>query len=99
MESFPHPGQTPPSAADRRRDARHAASGKVRLKLDGTPKREIELDLIDVSLSGFRASHRHGLLPLGADAFFWHPEASGKARIVWNWMFPDHVETGFVIVR
>jgi len=99
VETFTHFGQTPANPAERRRDVRHAASGKVQLKLDNAPKRELELDLMDVSLSGFRACHRHGLLPLGADAFFRHPEASGKARIVWNWMFPDHVETGFVIVR
>jgi len=34
-----------------------------------------------------------------ANAAFRHPEAAGKARVVWNWMHTDHVETGLVIVR
>lgn len=54
---------------------------------------------MDVSTSGFRVNHRRGLLPLGSKARFRHPEASGRARVVWNWMNSDYVETGFVIVR
>lgn len=30
---------------------------------------------------------------------FRHAEAAGKARVVWNWMHPVHVETGFVVIR
>jgi hypothetical protein len=54
---------------------------------------------MDIGASGFRARHRHGLLPLGANAAFRHPEGAGRVRVVWNWMYPDHVETGFVVIR
>jgi hypothetical protein len=54
---------------------------------------------LDVSTSGFRISHRHGLLALGTDVAFRHLEAAGHARVVWNWVLPDHVETGFVVIR
>ena len=69
------------------------------MKFEDEPVNRVEADLLDVSASGFRAIHRHGALPLGANASFRHPEAAGKARVVWNWMHADHVETGFVILR
>lgn len=59
----------------------------------------VDAELIDVSATGFRTRHHRGLLPLGANADFSYSEASGSVRVVWNWMFPDHVETGFVIIK
>jgi hypothetical protein len=85
--------------ADRRREPRRSASGKVQLKFENESPGEVQADLMDVSASGFRASHRHGLLPPNANAVFGRPEAAGVARVVWNWMYPDHVETGFVVIR
>jgi len=95
VQTLPQSG----NPADRRRDPRHAASGKVQLKFENHPRREVEADLMDIGASGFRARHRHGSLPLGANTAFRHAEGAGRARVVWNWMYPDHVETGFVIVR
>lgn len=91
--------QTAPNPADRRREPRHPATGKVHLVFESGPHREMDVELMDVSASGFRASHRHGLLPLGTKATFHHAEGDGAARVVWNWMHPDHVETGFVVTR
>lgn len=85
--------------ADRRSEPRRPASGKVRLKFEAEPHRELDAELMDVSTSGFRASHGHGALLLGANVSFRHPEAHGKARVVWNWMHADGVETGFVVIR
>jgi hypothetical protein len=85
--------------ANRRSEPRRDVTGKVQLKFEKEPVGPIEVDLLDLSASGFRVGHRHGLLPLGAKAAFRHPEASGKARVVWNWMHPDHVESGFVVIR
>ena len=89
MQTFP---------ADKRCEPRRPASGKVQLRFENG-RDDVEVDLMDISASGFRASHCHGSLPLGANAAFRHPEAAGKARVVWNWMHPDHMETGFVIIR
>jgi hypothetical protein len=99
VQTITHSNSLSTNPADRRREPRLSASGKVQLKFESEPRSEVEADLLDVSASGFRASHRHGILPLGANASFRHPEAAGKARVVWNWMHPEHVETGFVIIR
>jgi hypothetical protein len=99
VQTITHSDSLAANPADRRREPRRPASGKMQLKFESEPLSEVEADLMDVSASGFRASHRHGALPLGAKAAFRHPEAAGKARVVWNWMSPDHVETGFVIIR
>jgi hypothetical protein len=85
--------------ADRRREPRRSATGKVHLRFESGLACSLDVDLLDVSDSGFRAMHRHGLLPLGANAIFRHPHAFGIARVVWNWMNGDDVETGFVIMR
>jgi len=99
MQTITHSDRIPVNPAERRREPRRSASGEVHLKFENQPRSEVQVDLMDVSASGFRASHRHGLLPLGANAAFRHREATGVARVVWNWMQPDHVETGFVIIR
>ena len=99
MQNGTHSGDIATNPADRRREPRRPASGPVQLKFESEPPGEVVLELMDVSASGFRASHRHGALPLGANAAFRHPEAAGKARVVWNWMHADHVETGFVVIR
>ena len=73
--------------------------GTVQLKFENESPSEIDVDLLEVGESGFRAYHRHGLLPLGANASFRHSETAGMARVVWNWRHPDYVETGFVVIR
>ncbi|HUO28631.1 MAG TPA: PilZ domain-containing protein [Bryobacteraceae bacterium] len=83
---------------EKRREPRCAASGNVRLRFEGDGPGEVHAELLDVSASGFRTKHQRGLLPLGAIAAFHHPEAAGRARVVWNWMQDSHVESGFVIV-
>lgn len=88
-----------PNPRDRRREARHAASGTVRLRVTDPLPRELDLTLMDISMSGFRAAHRHGTLDCGQDVLFRHPQGSGSARVVWNLVLPDHVETGFMVLR
>jgi ribosomal protein L35AE/L33A len=83
VETHTHSGRIPANPTDRRRDLRHAASGKVQLRFEGGSPGEVEADLMDISASGFRLRHRHGSLPLGANVAFRHPEAAGKARVVW----------------
>jgi len=84
---------------ERRREPRRPASGPVRLGLKSPSPQELDAELMDVSTSGFRIRHRYGPLALGSDVVFRHPEAAGHARVVWNWVLPDHVETGFVVIR
>jgi len=96
---LPNASNTAGNWADRRREPRRPASGPVSLTLKAPVPRELDAELLDVSTSGFRISHCHGLLALGTDVSFRHPEAAGHARVVWNWVLPDHVETGFVVIR
>ncbi|MGA2592757.1 MAG: PilZ domain-containing protein [Bryobacteraceae bacterium] len=96
---LPNTSNAAGNGAERRREPRRPASGPVRLTLKTLSPRELDAELLDVSTSGFRISHRHGLLALGTDVTFRHPEAAGHARVVWNWVLSDHVETGFVVIR
>ena len=83
---------------ERRRDTRRPAAGTVRLHLEDPLPRDLEFELMDVSASGFRAVHQSGALPCGQDVLFRHPDGAGYARVVWNRVLPDHVETGFMVL-
>ena len=84
---------------ERRKAQRNAVGGPVRLSVD-TPAR-IDLDglLLDISDSGFRAVHHCPTLEPGQEARFAHPWGNGRARVVWNRILPDRVETGFWILE
>jgi len=84
--------------AERRREARRPASGTVRLSFQDPQHRELELQLLDISVSGFRTSDRTVDLASGQYVRFRHPEGAGHARVVWHRVMPDHVETGFLVV-
>jgi hypothetical protein len=99
VQTLTHFGRIAVNRADRRRESRRPAVGSVQLKFENESPCEVDVDLLEVGESSFRAHHRHGLLPLGANASFQHSEAAGMARVVWNWRHPDYVETGFVVVR
>ncbi|MGA2739684.1 MAG: PilZ domain-containing protein [Bryobacteraceae bacterium] len=99
MQTNTHAGDIATSPANRRSEPRRLATGTVQLKFEGVAGSEVELDLMDVSASGFRVCHAYGPLALGAKAAFRHADAAGKARVVWNWLSPDHMETGFVVFR
>ena len=88
-----------PAPRERRREPRRSACGTVRLHLEDPLPRDLEFELLDVSASGFRAVHRTGALPCGQDVLFRHLEGAGCARIAWNRVLPDQVETGFMVLR
>jgi hypothetical protein len=50
--------------------------------------------LVDVSVSGLRVAHQCATLETGQVVEFSHPEAYGKARVVWNRIAGNRVETG-----
>lgn len=54
---------------------------------------------MDVSPSGFRITHGYTSLAAGQIVEFSHMESSGTARVMWNRILGERVETGFLIVK
>jgi len=86
------------AAQEKRREPRFMTEGSVRIQLEGPVKAEILAGLVDISSNGFRAIHTHAALTKGETVRFQHPSASGRARVIWNRITAQVVETGFLIV-
>lgn len=87
------------SAADRRSERRHRGHGELKLSfLDPSPQ-EVLGRLVDYSTSGFRAEHAYPALHTGQEVEFWHAVAVGRARVMWNRIADDRVETGFLVIK
>jgi len=92
--------QTAPEGgtADHRRELRRAAAGPITVRFGYQRVHEVQGRLLDVSVSGFRMAYQGTTLETGQTVTFFHPEASGNARVVWNRVVDQMVETGFFIV-
>jgi len=88
----------PASLADRRSEERFAADGGVELRFEDPIFRTVEGSLLDYSHSGFRAKHQFHSLHNGQCVEFRHVFGTGKARVMWNRILPEGVETGFLVV-
>ena len=82
---------------EKRREARRAASGTVRVKFTNPEPLEIDGKLMDVSISGFRMAHDFASLHSGQVVEFAHLEATGRAKVMWNRIMAGGVETGFLV--
>ena len=87
------------SITDRRSEERHDSDGELRLSLEDPMQQEITGTLLDYSRSGFRASHHCAELHTGQVVQFQHLVASGTARVIWNRILPESVESGFLVVQ
>jgi hypothetical protein len=86
-------------ASDRRSERRHPANGQLKFSFDDPAHQEVTGRLLDYSASGFRASHAYPALHTGQVVEFQHVSADGKARVMWNRITDDRVETGFLIIK
>lgn len=86
------------SAADRRSEERYPGEGSLTLSFDDPSPQEIIGRLVDYSKSGFRAVHAYPALHTGQVVDFRHAIAGGKARVMWNRIAGDRVETGFFVL-
>ena len=86
-------------AADRRAERRHATDGPLKLSFDDPVHQEVSGRLLDYSPSGFRATHAYAALHTGQLVEFRHTLAVGKARVMWNRIADDRVETGFLVIK
>ncbi len=84
---------------EKRCEPRLAIQGSIRIRLEGPVEREILGRLMDISSNGFRAVHTHAALTKGEVVRFEHPNAKGRARVIWNRITAETIETGFLILR
>ena len=86
------------TAADRRSERRYRSQGPLKLSFDDPSPQEIVGRLVDYSKSGFRAVHAYTALHTGQVVAFEHAIAGGKAKVMWNRIADDRVETGFLVI-
>jgi len=92
---MPEPPRAP--QIERRRHPRTPAIGAVKLVFHDPRPIVVQGRLLDVSQSGFRAAH-DSILETGREVSFEFAARSGKARVVWNRVLGDHIESGFFII-
>jgi monoamine oxidase len=85
--------------ADRRSERRQPAEGQLKFSFDDPAHQEVTGRLLDYSKSGFRAAHTYAALPTGQVVDFEHVIAGGQARVMWNRIADDRVESGFLIIK
>ncbi len=83
---------------ERRREKRSPTSGEVSLLLEDPEPVVIRGRLFDSSENGFRAAHDRTALCAGQEVGFRHATAQGRARVVWNRILAEHVESGFLVL-
>ena len=84
---------------ERRAEERFHAEGEVKLAFSDPMRQEIEGNLLDYSKSGFRAVHTYRALHTGQVVEFQHFIAQGQARVMWNRILEERVETGFLVLQ
>ena len=87
------------AAIDRRAEERYNAEGEVSFSFDDPSRQEITGRLADYSNSGFRAIHAYPALHTGQVVEFRHTVSVGKARVMWNRIQGNSVETGFLVLK
>lgn len=83
---------------DRRREERVPVMGEVILVMETPQIFEVRGRMLDQSLHGFRASHMYPALTSGQVI---RCRVDGKerlARVVWNRIIEEEVETGFLLL-
>ena len=83
---------------EKRREPRKLTQGELRLRWEGGPSSPIEGDLVDISLHGFRAAHKHTGLETGQEVVYEHSDTRGRARVMWTRILGSSVETGFLVL-
>ncbi len=86
------------NASEKRSEVRRPATGTVKVKFADPEVWEIDGRLMDVSSSGFRMAHDCASLHSGQVVEFSHFEARGRAKVMWNRILSDGVESGFLVV-
>jgi len=89
----------PDQHLEKRREPRLPATGHVRLLPDDPILGAgFQGTLIDLSAGGFRARHSCAAFYPGLEVAYTHSRARGRARVVWNRILGEEVESGFLIL-
>lgn len=91
--------ETAMTAAERRAEKRYRGKGALKLSFDDPSHQEISGRLLDYSQSGFRAVHTYPALHAGQVVDFRHAVDAGQARVMWNRIADECVETGFLVIK
>lgn len=83
---------------DRRSEPRFKASGEVRLLIGGPQAIAIPGRILDVSQHGMRVEHMYAALTSGTMIQIESGSAEYTARVVWNRIKDDGVESGFYLL-
>jgi len=86
------------TGSERRSERRSHATGVVSIAFEADSRLSFDGELLDVSAGGFRIAHTQPALERGSEVIFRHPQAHGKARVVWNRILAGQSETGFLIL-
>ena len=84
---------------ERRKSERRRAGNEVVLFVEDPDPIEVRGRLMDISIGGFRATHRYAALRAGQQVSFRHPFGEGTAQVMWNRVVENHVESGFRILE
>ena len=85
------------AADDRRSEPRFVASGEVHMLIDGPQPLTIPGRVLDVSQHGMRIEHMYAALASGMILQIEAGPSKYTARVVWNRIKSDGVESGFYL--
>ena len=86
------------SIDERRSEPREEARGLVRLFTVDHERLAFEGEMLDSSPSGFRLMHANQRVSSGDEYRFESPFNAGLARVMWNRILDNAVETGFFVI-
>lgn len=86
------------STDDRRAEPRFRASGEVHLLIGGPQRLAVPGKILDVSQHGMRVEHMYSALASGAILEIQSGDTKYTARVVWNRIKDDGVESGFYLL-
>jgi hypothetical protein len=97
-KTMSNPDLTAVGTDDRRAEPRFQASGDVRLHIVGPQPVSIPGRILDVSQHGMRVKHMYPALHSGALLEIESGTQRYTARVVWNCIKDDGVESGFYLL-
>jgi hypothetical protein len=83
---------------ERRSEPRFPANGEVRINIDGPKMLSIPARILDVSQHGMRVEHMYPALASGMMVQIESASSQFTARVVWNRIKSDGVESGFYLL-
>jgi hypothetical protein len=83
---------------NRRKEPRQPASGEIVLSFEDPLPLEVRGIMLDTSQSGFRVTHQFREMRPGQVVRFRNCRLEGEARVMWNRILCDNVESGFLIL-